>query len=213
MSLPAGFQIAIEGVIGVGKSSLARILAEDLGASLVLEEAEENPFLPDFYRDQKHYALQTQLCFLLSRHRQQSQLKQLNLFNKSIVSDYLFDKDRIFAHVTLQDRELELYNRIADFLSQDIPVPDLVIYLQSNPQRLLTNIRVRDIDYERMISLEYLEALSEAYKKFFFQWDKSSLLIINSVKLDFVNNPVHRELLVRKVSDKPAGTTYFNPES
>ncbi len=211
--LPAGTYIAVEGVIGVGKTSLARLLAHKTGARLVLEEDFENPFLPDFYRDPRRYALQVQLNFLLERHRQQSDLKQLSLFNHSIVSDYIFEKDRIFASLNLEQRELQLYNRVAELLETDVPSPDMVIYLQSSPERLLTNIRIRNIDYERSISLEYIRNLCELYSRFFFHWDKSSLLIVNATRMDFVNNIKHRRSLLKILQKMPAGTTYFNPET
>ncbi len=213
LMLSPGTYISIEGPIGVGKTSLAKIIADELDARLVLEESLENPFLPDFYRDPHRFALQVQLNFLLLRHRQQSELKQLNLFNQNVVTDYIFEKDRIFACLNLEDRELELYNRVLELLEMDIPTPDMVIYLQSSPERLLTNIRVRDIDYERSISLEYLRNLCEMYSQFFFHWKKSPLLIVNATQMDFVNNNRHRQLLIEVVQEMPAGTTYFNPES
>jgi len=209
--LPSGTYIAVEGPIGVGKTSLARIIAGEIGARLVLEEAHENPFLPDFYRDPRRFALQVQLTFLLSRHRQQTELNQLNLFENNVVTDYIFDKDRIFAYLNLEDRELELYNRFTEMLEADIPVPDFVIYLQSSPERLMTNIRIRDLEFERSISLEYLQNLCECYSQFFFHWDKSPLLIINASKMDFVNNEEHRRSLMKVITKIPAGTTYFNP--
>ena len=212
--LPSGTYIAIEGAIGVGTTSLAEVIAEELGdARLVLEEAEVNPFLPDFYRDPHRYALQAQLCFLLSRHRQQAELKQLSLFNRSVVSDYIFEKDRIFAYLNLEGRELELYNRVEEILASDVSAPDMVIYLQSSPERLLTNIRIRDINYERSITLDYLKNLCEAYSQFFFHWDRSPLLIVNSTRIDFVNDTNHRDLLLKIIRETPAGTTYFNPEA
>ena len=177
----------------------------------MLEEALENPFLPDFYRDPRRYALQVQLTFLLSRHRQQSELNQLNLFENGVVTDYIFEKDQIFAYLNLEDRELELYNRVIEMLTVDIPVPDFVIYLQSSPERLMTNIRIRDFEFERSISLEYLQNLCECYSQFFFHWQKSPLLIVNASKIDFINNEEHRQSLMKAIRKMPAGTTYFNP--
>jgi deoxyadenosine/deoxycytidine kinase len=212
LNLKPGTYIAIEGAIGSGKSSLARIVAEEFGAQLILEEADSNPYLKDFYRDPRRYALQVQLNFLLSRHRQQMDIKQINIFQQAIVTDYLYEKDRIFAHLNLDERELELYNRVSDLLSGETPKPDLVVYLQSSADRLLTNIKVRERDYEEAITLDYLQQLCELYHQFFFRWDATSLLILNSTRLDFVNNPEHRQSLLNAIVRMPAGTTYFNPE-
>lgn len=211
--LESRLHIAIEGPIGAGKTSLARILAEELDAKLVLEEAENNPFLPDFYRNPRRFALQTQLCFLLSRHRQQSELAQINLFDRILVSDYIFEKDTIFASLTLENRELELYRRIADQLVRDITPPDLVVYLQSTAERLLTNIRIRDVSYERTIDEGYLRDLCENYNRFFFHWEKSSLLIVNVAPIDFVHDREHRRRILEFVRDVPSGITFFNPEA
>lgn len=213
MTLPHGTFIAIEGPIGVGKTSFASIMAHELNARTVLEGETDNPFLADFYRDPRRFGLRTQLTFLLARHRQQSRLRQLSLFNQTVVTDYVFEKDRIFAHLNLDDKELEIYQRVEQLLITDIPVPDLVIYLQSTPERLLTNIKVRDIDYERSIEMEYLEQICEAYRRFFFQWHKSPLLIVNATAIDFVKNERHRAELLKIVNEMPAGTTCFNPEA
>jgi deoxyadenosine/deoxycytidine kinase len=147
--------IAIEGVIGVGKTSLATKLGERYNARVVYEKHEENPFLADFYRDPRRYAFQTQMFFLLSRYRQQQEIPQRDLFHEMVIADYLFAKDRIFAHLTLEDRELWLYDHIASLLEQDIPKPDLVIYLQSSLERLMQNIRRRGRTYERNITEDY----------------------------------------------------------
>lgn len=213
MSLRPGSLLAVEGAIGVGKSSLAKILAEELDAELLLESASSNPFLSDFYRDPHRWALQTQITFLLQRHRQLSELRQLNLFHKTIVSDYLFEKDRIFAALTLQEREYELYNRLAEALAPDVPAPDVVIYLQAPVDRLLTNIRIRDIAYERQIEPDYLQSVCEAYNRFFIHWERSPLLIVNAGRIDFVNNLEQRRKLVDLIWNCPPGTTYFNPEA
>lgn len=212
MPLKSGSFLAVEGPIGVGKSSLARILAEELEAEPLLEDAAENPFLSDFYRDRRRWALQTQITFLLQRHRQLSELSQLNLFHKSVISDYLFEKDILFAGLTLQEREYDLYKRLAEALAPDIPAPDLVIYLQAPIDRLLTNIRIRDISYERQIEPEYLQSVYDAYNHFFIHWDRSPLLIVNTARIDFVKNLEQRRKLVDLIWNCPAGTTFFNPE-
>ncbi len=213
MSLSPGSFLAVEGPIGVGKSSLARILADELEAEILREEATSNPFLPDFYRDPRRWALQTQITFLLQRHRQLSELHQLNLFHKSLVSDYLFDKDRVFAALTLDEREYALYSRLAEALAVDVPDPDLVIYLQAPVERLLTNIRIRDMAFERQIDPDYLRSVCEAYNRFFINWEKSPLLIVNAARIDFVSNLDQRRRLVELVWKCPPGTTYFNPEA
>jgi len=213
MKMPQGTYIAVDGAIGVGKTSLAKIIAEELDARLVLEESMSNPFLPDFYRDPRRFALQVQLTFLISRHRQQSELNQLNLFDRMVVTDYVFEKDHLFAYLNLDEREYELYRRVEQLLSADIPVPDMVVYLQSTPERLMTNIRIRDVDFERSITPEYLKELCEAYSQLFFHWDKSPLLIVNASRIDFINNEKHRRSLLEMIHRMPAGTTYFNPET
>ncbi len=213
MSLPAGTHIAVDGPIGAGTTSLARILSDEFDTRLELEDPTANPFLPDFYRDPRRFALQTQLSFLLFRHRQQASLRQLSLFHRTVVTDYIFEKDFIFAHMNLDERELDLYNRVAGILVKDVPNPDMVVYLQSSPGRLLTNIRVRDIEYERLLELDYLRQLCEAYSRFFFQWDRSPLLIVNASRIDFVNNVDHRRQLLKMVAAMPVGTTFFNPEA
>jgi len=213
VSLSPGSFLAVEGAIGVGKSSLAKILAEEFEAELLLESASANPFLSDFYRDPRRWALQTQITFLLQRHRQLSELQQLNLFHKTIISDYLFEKDRIFAGLTLQEREYDLYNRLAEALAPDVPDPDVVIYLQAPVDRLLTNIKIRDIAYERQIEPDYLQSVCEAYNRFFIHWERSPLLIVNATRIDFVKNLDQRERLVELIKNCPPGTTYFNPEA
>jgi len=213
MSLQPGTYVAVEGAIGSGKTSLAKILAGEFQSRLVLEEAEPNPFLKDFYRDPRRYALQTQLAFLLSRHRQLCETRQTDIFNTSVISDYVFEKDRIFAALNLDEREFRLYSRVSALLEGELPTPDLVVYMQSSPERLLTNIRIRDFEYERSITIEYLRELCEAYHQFFFNWDRSPLLILNTTRIDFVNNPDHRSALVKIIERLPQGTTYFNPEA
>jgi len=194
-----GHYIAVEGPIGVGKTSLARILSEHYYAQLTLEHPEENPFLPDFYRDPARWALETQLIFLLSRHRQQSEINQVNLFHQSIVSDYIIEKDGIFARLNLNERELQLYYQIAKTLTKDVPVPDLVIFLKASVDRLVTNIRVRNIPYESFIEKPYLEDLCSSYNSFFKSWDSSPVLVVNTNEIDFVNNPSHKRVIIKYI--------------
>lgn len=183
--------IAVEGVIGAGKTSLARLLSERYNAKLVLEEFEDNPFLPKFYQDRSRYAFQTQLSFLASRFNQQKNLAAKDLFSDFTVSDYLFDKDRIFARLNLSDDELSLYDRIYSIMSGIAARPDLVIFIQCSVERLLQNIHQRGRSYEMDMSVDYLEELNEAYNHFFHHYDRSPLLIINANEIDFVNNAEH----------------------
>lgn len=183
--------IAVEGVIGAGKTSLARLLSDRQNAKLVLEEFEDNPFLPKFYQDRTRYAFQTQLSFLASRFNQQKNLTTKDLFSNFTVSDYLFDKDRIFARLNLSDDELALYDRIYGIMSGIAAKPDLVIFIQCSIERLLQNIHQRGREYEMDISVDYLEELNEAYNHFFYHYDRSPLLIINANEIDFVNNADH----------------------
>ena len=203
--------ICIEGVIGVGKTSLARQLGEHIDARVIYEKPEENPFLQDFYENPQRYAFQTQLFFLLSRYRQQLESFQPDLFHSVMVSDYLFAKDRIFAHLNLEDRELFLYDRIASLLEQDIPKADLVVYLQSTPERLMANIKKRGRSYERAISEDYIRSLNEAYNKFFFHYNDTPLLVVNSTLLDFVNVKQDFEELVHQIFRPHSGIEYYSP--
>ncbi|MFQ5601637.1 MAG: deoxynucleoside kinase [bacterium] len=203
--------IAIEGVIGVGKTSLANKLADRFNAKQLLEQYEENPFLKDFYENPQQFAFPTQLFFLLSRYKQQQDIPQRELFYELLITDYIFAKDRIFASLTLEDRELYLYDKIASMLEQDIVRPDLVIYLQSSTERLLANIKNRSRDYEKNISDEYIRALNEAYNQFFFNYKDSSLLIVNSSKIDFVNHEEDFEELVAQIMRPISGTQYYSP--
>jgi deoxyadenosine/deoxycytidine kinase len=191
--------IAVEGVIGAGKTTLATMLAERFTARLVLERFEENPFLEDFYRDQKRFAFQTQIFFLLSRYRQQQEFRQLDLFYDHVVSDYIFDKDKIFASLTLGDHEMSLYESVLAALQGSVPKPDLVIYLQSSVNRLVANIRNRGRAMEQSISLGYLRDLSEAYAHYFFHYTGAPVLIVNTANMDFVNDPGCFDDLVREI--------------
>lgn len=209
--LGKAYMIAIEGPIGVGKTSLARLVAQHLDARLVLEEFEENPFLADFYRDPERFAFQTQLWFLLSRYRQQQELQQLDLFSPLLVTDYMFTKDRLFASLTLNDKEMALYDRVASLLERDVANPDLVVYLQSDTDRLMANVRKRSRSYEVNMDWKYLDALNQLYNEFFFRYDRGPLLIINANDLDFVNRPDDFEEIIALIREPVTGTRFFNP--
>jgi len=215
MPFPADIRyIAIEGVIGAGKTTLARMLSEKMGARLVLEQFEENPFLPKFYEDPDHYAFQTQIFFLLSRYRQQQELFQVDLFQSHLVSDYIFEKDKIFAYLTLQDEELKLYESLLTTIEKSIPQPDLVIYLQSNVERLMENIKLRGRKMEEKMSEEYIQELNEAYNYFFFRYKSAPLLIVKSSEIDFVRNKQDFDDLVEQIfRPNKAPVEYYNPVS
>jgi len=205
------YYIAIEGVIGVGKTSLAKILSEELSAKIVLERFEENPFLEDFYVDPERYAFQTQMFFLLSRYRQQMEFKQFDLFSKLVVSDYMFQKDKLFASINLNEKEFELYNSVYKLLERDVLKPDLVIFLQASVDRLMHNIRKRGRSYERYIQREYIESLVHVYNEFFFFYKDSPLLIINTEEMDFVNNKDDLNDILKVVKEPFEGVKYYNP--
>ena len=203
--------LAVEGVIGVGKTSFARMLAEELKSEMMAEEVFENPFLADFYKNKKRYALQCQLNFLISRYQQQQQLVMRDLFAQKIVADYLFAKDAIFASVNLNERELLLYEKIAATLSSEIPKPDLVIYLQASTPILLERIRKRNLGFEKPIDFDYLELLNKAYDYFFFNYSDTPLLVVKTDNIDFVNNPEHFTDLVSQLKKPINGKKYYSP--
>jgi len=207
----SAYHIAIEGTIGVGKTSLAKILVERLNGRLVLEEFEENPFLTEFYKEPERFAFQVQLFFLLSRYKQQLELQQTDLFTNAIVSDYMFVKDRLFAALNLNDKEMSLYDTVARLLEKNIANPDLVIFLQSDTERLLQNIKSRGREYELNIDWKYIDALNQLYNEYFFRYDKSPLLIINTNDIDFVNNDRDLEEIMKFIQTPSQGTRYFNP--
>lgn len=206
-----GFLLAVEGAIGAGKTSLAELIATELDARLILEEFEDNPFLEDFYSDPELFAFQTQLWFLLSRYRQQRELLQLDLFSPMMVTDYMFMRDRLFASLTLDDKEMALYDRISLMLASEIPNPDLVIYLQSDTEHLMENIRGRRRDFESKIDAKYVDSLNQLYNEFFFRYAASPLLIINTNDFDFVHNPEDFEEIIKLIREPIVGTRFFNP--
>jgi deoxyadenosine/deoxycytidine kinase len=203
--------IAIEGVIGVGKTTLARLLSERLGAELVLEEVEENPFLHEFYQDRARWAFQTQMHFLFSRYQQQRGLRQLDLFVQRLVSDYLFQKDRIFAGLNLTDQELLLYEKIVKQIEVEIPKPDVVVYLQASTETLLSRIQSRGRPFEKDMEREYLRALNEAYNYFFFHYTDAPLLVVQTDAIDFVRRPGDLEDLSQRILSHKEGTVYYAP--
>jgi deoxyadenosine/deoxycytidine kinase len=205
--------IAIEGPIGVGKTTLAEILANRLGGRLVLELAEENPFLADFYKNRDRFAFHTQIFFLMSRFRQQEEFSSYDLFSQSVVSDYLFAKDRIFARINLSDREFALYDRIATALEQNVVWPDLVIYLTASLETLMRRIKRRDRSFERGFDREYLEALCETYADYFFHYERTPLLVVKTDNVDFSREPDRFEYLAEKILSKPRNTEYISFES
>lgn len=206
--------IAVEGVIGAGKTALAKKLKAKLEAKLVLEQFETNPFLENFYNDRKRYAFQTQMFFLINRFKQQEELIQDDLFTNYIVCDYIFDKDKIFAYLNLSAEELKLYENLFPLLSRNLRKPDLVVYLQSSIDRLMFNIKKRGRAVERNLTKSYIEELSDAYNHFFFRYNSTPLLIINSTEIDFVNNDNDFDELFKQIFREDRGVTeYFKPES
>ena len=207
------YYVSIEGVIGVGKTSLAHLLEERLNAKLVMEKFDENPFLADFYLDPERYAFQTQLFFLLSRYRQQQELRQTDVFHKLVISDYMFVKDRLFAALNLDDKEMSLYDSVAKILEKNILNPDLVIYLQAETPKLMERITLRGRDFEKNMSPDYIDALNQIYNEYFFRYQESPLLIINTNDIDFVHNEEDLEEDIRYIRQPVSGTKFFNPAS
>ena len=203
--------IVVEGPIGVGKTSLAKILAAEFQARCVFEKVEDNPFLPKFYEDRETYAFQNQLFFLLSRYQQQRELIQQDLFSQNMVADYLFAKDKIFATLTLNSEELSLYQQIYQLLDTRIPKPDLVVYLQARPEVLYKRIRKRDKKYERGVTLEYLEEVAQAYNRYFFQYDETPLLVVNTSEIDFVSSGKDLADLTKEINNMGSGTQHYIP--
>lgn len=203
--------IAVEGPIGVGKTTLARILATEFSSRLVLEPAEENPFLQHFYRDRRKYAFQTQLFFLLSRFKQQEDLTQQELFRQGTVCDYLFARDRIFASINLDENEFALYERVYTLLGARITPPDLVVYLQASPDVLMERLRTSETHGGLDVSYTYLEEISQAYNQFFFRYNESPLLVVNTNQIDFEADTEDRQGLIREVRNIRRGVQHYIP--
>lgn len=203
--------VVVEGPIGVGKTTLARRLASSFGSNLLLEAAEENPFLEKYYENPRSTALPTQLHFLLQRTRQLRMLRQEDMFNPVRVADFLIQKDRLFAELTLDQDELDLYEQVYANLTLDIQKPDLVVYLQAPVEVLLTRISKRGIKHEKWIEAAYLERLSDAYIQFFYQYKDAPLLIVNAAGIDFAHNDDDYALLLEQILDTRSGRHYFNP--
>jgi deoxyadenosine/deoxycytidine kinase len=209
--MAASRYIAIEGPIGVGKTSLARRLAASLNGELLLERADENPFLERFYADPRGAALPVQLFFLFQRARQLEELRQADMFADARVADFVMDKDRLFAELTLDRHELELYDRVAASLAIEAPAPDLVVYLQAPVDTLLGRVARRGIGYEQQMGRRYLERLTEAYARYFHGYQASPLLIVNAAVLDPVHNEDHYQLLLAEIDRTRSGRHFFNP--
>jgi deoxyadenosine/deoxycytidine kinase len=202
--------IVVEGPIGAGKTSLARQLADHLSAEMLLEQPEDNPFLPRFYDDMQRFALPTQLTFLFQRVDQLRHLTQVDMFREPTISDFLLDKDPLFARLNLSDDEYALYEKVYRHLKPQTPTPDLVIYLQAPVDTLLARVRMRGVSFEQSIPDEYLARLADAYARYFYQYDEAPLLIINSERLNFVDNPSHLRMLLARVSSMRARREFFN---
>jgi len=203
--------IVVEGPIGVGKTTLANKLAKSFASDLLLEGADENPFLEKFYDDPKAAALPTQMFFLLQRARQLKAMKQDDMFNPVRVADFLIEKDRLFAELTLDADELDLYEQVYASLTIDIPRPDLVVYLQAPVEVLLERIQKRGLKHERFIEAAYLQRLCDSYIQFFYQYNNAPLLIVNAADIDFANNDSDYQLLHQQITEVQSGRHYFNP--
>jgi deoxyadenosine/deoxycytidine kinase len=210
MRLGSGY-IAIEGPIGVGKTSLAQALGLRIGARIVLEDTDSNPFIARFYQDPEKYAFPVQLYFLLTRYNQQRQLAQQDLFAQATVTDYLLAKDRIFARLNLDPDELVLYESVYRLLDGQLARPDLVVYIRARVEVLAERLRKRNRTFERHISLEYLERISAAYRDFFFYYDETPLLVVDSSDIDFVGDPGDLEDLLREIDRTSTGSHYYVP--
>ena len=205
--------IVVEGPIGVGKTTLAKRLAESYGSDLLLEGADENPFTERFYQYPKSPALQTQLFFLFQRARQLQDLRQADMFRPVHVADFIMEKDRLFAQMTLDDEEYKLYEQVYEHVTIDAPTPDLVVYLQAPVDVLVKRVSKRGRDYERHIDADYLDRINESYTRFFYDYTAAPLLIVNAAELDLVNNESDYQLLLEQINKTQSGRRYFNPAS
>jgi deoxyguanosine kinase len=203
--------IAVEGPLGVGKTSLALLLAERIHGRTILEDAEDNPFLASFYKDPRRFAFQTQLFFILRRFQRQEEINQIDLFKRVVVSDFLFDKDRIFARLNLDDREFGLYQQVFNLLKVKSAKPDLVIFLQARTDVLKERIRKRNRDYEKPVALSYLDQINQAFNEFFFHYNETPLLVINASEIDFVNVAADLDNLILEIEKMEKGTKYYVP--
>lgn len=197
----------------MGKTSLARKLAERINAQELLEHTEDNPFLDKFYRDPKRYKFQIQMFFLMRRYQHSLDLDQLDLFKKTIVSDFLFDKDRIYAKANLDDSEFWLYDQLFRILKKRIKSPDLVVFLQAKTEVLINRIKKRNMDYERSINLKYLDQINQAFNDYFFHYTESPLLVVNASEIDFVNIKEDFDDLVNEINQIKSGVQYYIPVS
>ena len=203
--------IAIEGAIRAGKTSLVNLLGENYGARLILEETEANPFISKFYEDKEAYSFQTQIFFLLSRYNQYMQLAQRDLFNSVVVIDYLFQRDKIFARLNLEDHEYNLYEQVFSLIDIKTPKPDLVIYLQASTEILQERVAKRGRDYEAVIDPDYLDSVNKAFNNFFFYYSETPLLVINTNEIDFVEKKCDLDELIKKINSHKIGREYYNP--
>ncbi len=212
MQIPHRY-IVVEGPIGVGKTSLVKKLSDSFGSETLLEKAEENPFIVRFYQNPRQYALSTQLYFLLQRAQQVQSFRQIDLFQNSHIADFMIDKDRLFAELTLTSDELQLYQQIYRHMTIDAPQPDLVIYLQAPVEVLRGRITRRGIDYEQQIKNDYLSRLSEIYTRFFYDYDESPLLTVNTQSIDLINSEQDYQALLDEINNIRSGRHYFNQSS
>jgi len=203
--------IVVEGPLGVGKSSLAKMLAERMGVEALLEDVEENPFLVQFYQSPREYGFRTQIFFLLRRYKLALEMAQIDLFNRTSISDFLFDKDRIFARANLDDIEFWLYEEIFRILKKRVSAPDLVIFLQAKTEVLMERIRKRSRKYEKTISFKYMDKINQAFNDFFFHYTESPLLVVNASEIDFVHVPEDFEDLVERIRTMKSGIQYYIP--